>query len=90
MALDDFLETEVAIAAGLTAAAFSPRVRQVVRRGAVLGLAGMMSAGDAIAGAARGAVDQAQAARGHDDGQAPERPTPPVRRAPKRAAAETG
>jgi hypothetical protein len=86
MALDDFLESEVAIAAGLTAAAFSPRVRHAVRRGAVLGLAGVMTAGDAIVGAARGAMDEAQGAR--ENGQAA--PATPVRRAPKRAAAETG
>jgi hypothetical protein len=85
MALDDFLESEVAIAAGLTAAAFSPRVRQVVRRGAVLGLAGVMTAGDAIAGAARGAMDEAQGAR--ENGQSA--PTAPARRTSKRAAAET-
>jgi hypothetical protein len=88
MALDDFLESEVAIAAGLTAAAFSPRVRQVVRRGAVLGLAGVMTAGDAIAGAARGAMDEAQGARGSENGQGTEQA--PARRSPKRASAETG
>jgi len=33
MGLDDFLESEVAIAAGVTAAALSPGVRRVVRRG---------------------------------------------------------
>jgi hypothetical protein len=86
MALDDFLDSEVAIAAGLTAAALSPRVRQVVRRGAVLGLAGMMAAGDAIVGAARGAMDEAQGAR--ENGQAA--PATPARRPAKRAAAETG
>jgi hypothetical protein len=84
MALDDFLESEVAIAAGLTAAALSPRVRHAVRRGAVLGLAGVMTAGDAIVGAARGAMNEAQGAR--QDGQA----TAPARRTPKRAAAEAG
>ena len=63
MALDDFLESEVAIAAGLTAAAMSPGVRRVVRRGAVLGLAGIMTAGDAVVGVARGAVHEAQASR---------------------------
>jgi hypothetical protein len=63
MALDDFLDSEVAIIAGVTAAAFSPRVRRVVRRGAVLGLAGVMSAGDAIVGAARSAAEEARDAR---------------------------
>jgi hypothetical protein len=86
MALDDFLDSEVAIAAGLTAAALSPRVRHLVRRGAVLGLAGVMTAGDAIVGAARGAMDEAQGAR--ENGQGTQ--SAPVRRTPKRAAAETG
>ena len=87
MALDDFLESEVAIAAGLTAAALSPRVRQVVRRGAVLGLAGVMTAGDAIVSAARGAMDEAQGAR--ENGQTAA-PATPARRPAKRPAAEMG
>jgi hypothetical protein len=69
MALDDFLESEVAIAAGVTAAALSPGVRRVVRRGAVLGLAGIMSVGDAVAGAARSAADQAREAQHDGAGQ---------------------
>ena len=60
MALDDFFDSEVAIAAGVTAALFSPRVRNVMRRGAVLGLAGVMTAGDAVVGAAKGAADEAR------------------------------
>jgi hypothetical protein len=60
MALDDFFDSEVAIAAGITAVALSPRVRNVVRRGAVLGLAGVMSAGDAVVGAAKGAAEEAR------------------------------
>jgi hypothetical protein len=71
MALDDFLESEVAIAAGLTAALLSPGARRVVRRGAVMGLAGIMTAGDAVAGVARGAMREAQASRdGAGDGGA--------------------
>jgi hypothetical protein len=61
MALDDFMEGEVAIAAGLTAALFSPRVRGVLRRGAVMGLAGVMTAGDAVIGAAKSAAGEARA-----------------------------
>lgn len=48
MALDDFVESEVAIAVAATAAIFSPKVRGVLRQGAVYGLAGVMVAGDAI------------------------------------------
>jgi len=55
MAADDFMESEVAIAAAATAALLSPRVREVARRGAVYGVAGVLTAGRAMAGAARGA-----------------------------------
>ena len=55
MALDDFLESEVAIAVGATAAVLSPRVRGLLRSGAVYGVAGALIAGDAVASVARGA-----------------------------------
>ena len=62
MALEDYMESEVAIAVAATAAIFSPPVRRVLRRGAVYGLAGLMMAGDAIATAARGVATGAQQA----------------------------
>jgi hypothetical protein len=68
MAVDDFLESEVAIAAGVTAAALSPGVRRVVRRGAVLGLAGIMSVGETVAGAARSAAEEAREAQSNGSG----------------------
>ena len=40
------------------------RVRDSLRKGVVYGLAGVISAGDAVVGAARGAVDEAQSVRG--------------------------
>lgn len=55
MAVEDFLEPEVAAAAAVTAVIASPKVRQVLRRGAVLGLAGILAAGDAIASLAKSA-----------------------------------
>lgn len=55
MALDDFLESEVAIAVAGTAALLSPRVRGVLRSGAVYGLAGALIAGNAVGSVARGA-----------------------------------
>jgi hypothetical protein len=72
MDLDDFWEPEMAVTAGVaavvTAAVASPRVRKALRQGAVYGLAGLMIAGDKIAGAARGlasaAPKAAAAARG--------------------------
>jgi len=54
MAVEDFLESEVAIAIVATAAAISPPVRNVLRRGAVYGIAGVMIASDAIMSFARG------------------------------------
>jgi hypothetical protein len=54
MALDDFLESEVAVAVAATAVALSPRVRRVLRRGAVYGVAGALKATDVVTAAARG------------------------------------
>jgi hypothetical protein len=48
MALDDYLEPEVAIAVAVTAAVASPPVRKAVRRGLVYGLAGLLMAKDKI------------------------------------------
>ena len=42
------------LAVAITAAVFSPRVRQVLHRGAVHGLAGVLIAGDAVTSFARG------------------------------------
>ena len=52
--LDDLMSTESAFVAAATAAIFSPRTRETVRRGAVIGVAGALRAGDVVAGAARG------------------------------------
>jgi hypothetical protein len=62
MALEDFVEPEVGIAIAATAAVMSPRVRGALRRGAVLGLAGILKATDSVSGAARGMAQQAQQA----------------------------
>lgn len=62
MALDDYVESEVAIAVAVTAAALSPRVRGILRTGAVYGLAGVFAAGDAIGAFARGVGRGAQQA----------------------------
>jgi len=60
VALDDFLESEVAIAAAAAAAIFSPRVRGALRKGAVYGVAGALVAGDAMGSFARGVGRGAQ------------------------------
>lgn len=54
MAHDDGTEAKVAATAALTAVVFSPRVRDVLRRGAVYGLAGVLTAGDTLWAFARG------------------------------------
>jgi hypothetical protein len=48
MALEDYMEPEIAVTAAVTAAVLSPRGRKVIRRSAVYGLAGVIAAGDAI------------------------------------------
>jgi len=60
MAVQDFLESEVAVAVAVTAAALSPRVRGVVRRGLVYGVAGVLKAGDALSSAVQSAAAAAQ------------------------------
>jgi hypothetical protein len=79
MDLDNFADRDVAVAVAATAVVLSPPVRRVLRKGAVYGVAGVLTAGDAISsfaqGAARGvrsATDSAGGAmRGAaDDGEA--------------------
>ena len=81
MALEDYLESEVAIAVAATAAVMSPRFRRVLRRGAVYGVAGALKATDVVSAAARGVVQGlgSQAApTGTGDGQPhPEQPHAP-------------
>lgn len=63
MDTDDFLEPEVAAAAGLaaavTAAALSQPVRRTARRGLVLGLAGVLAVADKIKAGVSGLVRDA-------------------------------
>lgn len=54
MGLDDVISTQSAFVAAATAAVFSPRTRETIRKGAVIGVAGALRAGDVVAGAARG------------------------------------
>ncbi|HEU4974866.1 MAG TPA: hypothetical protein VFT50_07215 [Baekduia sp.] len=73
MALDDFLDSEVGIAAAATAIALSPRVRHTIRRGAVLGLAGAMKAADAVGSGARAVIPHHD---GHEPAAAPPQAAP--------------
>jgi hypothetical protein len=72
MALDDYLEPEVMIAVAVTAAVAAPPVRRVLRKGLVYGLAGLLTVGDKVAGAARGIAESAQHMAGgqHAEGTA--------------------
>ncbi len=54
MGLDDLVDSKVALAVAATTVVTSPRVRGVLRRGAVYGVAGTIMAGDAVSAAARG------------------------------------
>jgi hypothetical protein len=56
MGVDDLFNTESAVVAAATAAVCSPRARETLRRGVVLGMAGALKVGDVVAGAARGAA----------------------------------
>jgi hypothetical protein len=53
MALEDYLEPEIAVTAVVTAAIFSPKARRWIRKGFVYGTAGVLIAGDALTSAAR-------------------------------------
>ena len=48
MDVENFLEPEIAVAAAVVATVTSPQVRGFLRKGAVLGLAGVIAAGDAV------------------------------------------
>jgi hypothetical protein len=98
MAVDDYLEPEVAVAAAATAALFSPRVRGVLRRGLVYGTAGVMTAGDAVVSVAKGAGKGVQRAAGRggrtdlvpaaDVVVGPPTPAKPATAAPRRPPAK--
>lgn len=87
MALEDFVEPEVGIAIAATAIAFSPGVRNTIRRGAVYGLAGILRAGDALSGAAREVTSNVQqAAASGTDATEGAAPTPTAGRSRGKAA----
>ena len=78
MALEEYFESEVAVAVAATAALMSPRARRLLRRGAVYGVAGALKATDVVTAAARGIGQgvSAQAARS-GDGTGDSRAAPP-------------
>jgi hypothetical protein len=90
--MDDVFSTESALVAAVTATVLSPKTRETMRKGAVYGLAGVMKAGDVVAGAARGAVRGVRGEASETAGAAPvsstATPTPTARRS--RATGGTG
>jgi hypothetical protein len=60
MALEDYVEPEVAIAVAVTAAVASPPVRKALRKAAVYSLAGILTAGDRIAAMGREIAERAK------------------------------
>ncbi|HLI71522.1 MAG TPA: hypothetical protein VKV19_17335 [Ktedonobacteraceae bacterium] len=48
MEFEDFLEPEIAVTAAVVAAIASPRARSTIRKGLVYGMAGVLSASEAI------------------------------------------
>jgi nucleoside phosphorylase len=64
MALDDWLESEVAVAVAATTVVLSPRARRIVRRGAVYAVAGALKATDLVTAAARGVAQGVSAPSG--------------------------
>jgi hypothetical protein len=74
----DLFDKEVVMAVGATAALMSERARRVLRRGAVYGIAGVMSAGEAVTAAARSVGRDAErvSSNGHEQTGSVERPAP--------------
>jgi hypothetical protein len=77
--VDDYMDKEAGILAAATAAAVSPKARDLFRRGAVYGLAGVLRTGDMAVAAARGAVrgvkSEAASANGGASRRTPARQT---------------
>ena len=78
MAIEEYLESEVAVAVAATAVALSPRARHVLRRGIVYGLAGALKAGDAISSFGRATARGAQDANASAMPAPVDVPTPPA------------
>lgn len=57
MALEDWLESEVAVAVAATTVILSPKARRLARRGAIYAVAGALKASDLVAAAARGVAE---------------------------------
>jgi hypothetical protein len=80
MEIEDFAEGPVGVAVAASAVVFSPQVRRVLRRGLVLGVAGVLTAGDAVTGFVRGV--RRSAGNGADAGLTDLESEPPDEAAP--------
>ena len=87
MGVDDFMEAPVGVAVAATAALMSPRARQVMRRGAVYGLAGVLKAGDVAASAARGVASGVREKAAAPEAEAPKKEAPEKEAASEKKAA---
>jgi hypothetical protein len=67
------IERELGLLAGAAVIAASPRAREVARKGAVYGAAGVMKAGDIVVQTAKGAARGAQAGASGENGAATRR-----------------
>ena len=85
MALEDWLESEVAVAVAATTVALSPKARRVLRRGAVYGVAGALKAADLTAAAARGVAQGLSSTGPAGPGDHPADAAEPTRREPSGA-----
>lgn len=63
MDVEDYIDPKVGVAVAATAVVFSPRAREVLHRGAVYGLAGVLAVGDAVAALGRGVTTGARRVR---------------------------
>ena len=80
------IEREMLAVVGATAVAVSPKARGVARKGAVYGLAGVLTVADMVASTARGAArGAAHGVQAPSNGASAARSRPPRGAAPRRA-----
>jgi hypothetical protein len=75
MAADDYIDEKVGVAVAASAAVFSPKVRNLLHRGAVVGVSGVLIATDMVAGFLRGLWNGVKSPDGAGAEEAEERGT---------------
>src|ERR687896_2381664 len=86
MAADDYIDEKVGVAVAASAAVFSPKVRNLLHRGAVIGVSGVLTATDTVAGFLRGLWSGVRS----PDGAGAEEETDEERPVPSRREEENG